>query len=72
MPETRDHVAVSYGYVKRTYAFQPEVGRRVRHTVTGRVGAITREDRSQGHYVMVHFDGASFSMPCHPGELEYV
>ncbi len=62
---------MSYDYIKRTYAFQPKVGRRVRHTVTENFGIITREDRSQGHYVQVRFDGQSFSKPCHPMELEY-
>lgn len=62
---------MSYDYIKRTYSFRPEVGRRVRHTVTGNLGAITREDRGQGQYVQVRFDGKAFSLPCHPMELEY-
>lgn len=62
---------MSYEYIKRTYSFVPKVGRRVRHTVTTNYGVICPEDRSQGHYVMVKFDGKKFSLPCHPGELEY-
>ncbi len=50
---------MAYDYIKRTYAFQPEVGRRVRHTVTTREGVISRENKSQGHYVQVKFDGQS-------------
>lgn len=61
-----------YDYIKRTYSFQPELGRRVRSTVTKQEGEIKRESPSQGHYVMVRFDGGKFSLPCHPGELEYV
>lgn len=60
-----------YDYIKRTYSFIPEVGRRVKHSVTGRAGEIRRESRSQGQYVMVRFDGLKHSLPCHPGELEY-
>jgi hypothetical protein len=61
-----------YDYIKRTYAFQPEVGRRVRHTVTKQEGEIKRESLSSGQYVQVRFDGKKFNLPCHPGELEYV
>lgn len=63
---------MSYDYIKRSYAFQPEIGRRVRHTVTKRDGRIGRESPSQGHYVQVWFDGQRFASPCHPGELEYI
>jgi hypothetical protein len=61
-----------YSYVKEHYGFQPEIGRRVRHTVTKAEGVITREDKSQAHYVQVRFAPDRFSLPCHPGELEYV
>lgn len=63
---------MSYDYIKRTYTFQPKVGKKVRHTVTNGEGVITRENLGQGHYVQVRFDGHSHSSPCHPGELEYV
>lgn len=63
---------MSYDYIKRTYTFHPKVGMRVRHTVTGKEGVIGREDRSQGHYVQVRFDGRNFASPCHPMELDYV
>lgn len=62
---------MSYDYIKRAYAVTPTVGERVRHTVTGNSGIIAREDRSQGHYVQVKFDGRKFASPCHPLELEY-
>lgn len=63
---------MAYEYIKRTYAFQPEVGRRVRLSETKGHGVIARENTSSSHYVMVRFDGRKHSMPCHPGELEYV
>lgn len=63
---------MSYDYIKRTYTFRPEVGKRVRHTETGKVGRIVREDRTASHYVKVVFDGQSFSSPCHPMALVYV
>lgn len=62
---------MAYEYIKRTYTFQPKVGRRVRHTITGEYGEIRREDRSASHYVQVQFDTRKFPLPCHPGELEY-
>ena len=62
---------MAYDYIKRTYTFQPQVGRRVKHTVTGKLGVISREDRSASHYVQVRFDGQRFALPCHPMELEY-
>jgi hypothetical protein len=62
---------MAYDYIKRTYTFQPQVGRRVRHTVTGDSGVIAREDRSASHYVQVKFDGRKFAAPCHPMELTY-
>jgi hypothetical protein len=63
---------MAYDYIKRSYKFQPEVGRRVRHTVMQDQGVIAREDKSAGHYVQVKFDGRKFASPCHPDELEYV
>ena len=62
---------MAYDYVKRAYNVNPEVGGRVYHTVTKEHGTIARENPSSGHYVMVKFDGAPFSSPCHPTELEY-
>jgi hypothetical protein len=62
---------MSYDYIKRAYSVSPEVGARVRHTETNRNGVITREDRSQSHYVMVRFDGDKRSLPCHPTALDY-
>lgn len=61
-----------YDYVKRAYAFQPEVGRRVLHTVTKQSGTVAREDKSAGHYVQVMFDGRNHRLPCHPDELQYL
>jgi hypothetical protein len=62
---------MAYDYIKRTYTFQPQTGRRVTHTVTKRSGLIAREDRSASHYVQVRFDGDNHALPCHPMELEY-
>lgn len=63
---------MTYDYIKRNYAFQPEIGRRVRHAVTKGEGEIRREKPGSGQYVQVRFDGQKFSLPCHPGELEYI
>lgn len=60
-----------YDYVKQSYPVSPEIGQRVTHHVTKKSGAVTRENRSQLHYVMVKFDGKKFSLPCHPTELDY-
>lgn len=62
---------MAYDYIKRTYDFQPEVGRRVRHTETNGEGVIQRERVGEGHYVQVRFDGKKHNLPCHPGSLEY-
>lgn len=61
-----------YDYIRGAYSFQPVVGKRVRHDETRKEGVITEEGPSQGHYVQVRFDGVEFSLPCHPGALEYV
>lgn len=61
----------AYDYVRRTYGVNPGVGQRVQHTVTKDFGHIAREDLSQGHRVMVRFDGKKFALPCHPTELDY-
>ena len=63
---------MAYEYIKRTYPFQPKIGKRVWHTVTCKTGVIAMEDRSQGHYVQVRFDGQNFASPCHPMELQYL
>lgn len=60
-----------YDYVRRTYSVDPKPGKTVTHTVTGKIGVITREDKSQGHYVQVRFAGQKHSLPCHPTELDY-
>lgn len=65
----------NYEYVKNNYDVNPVVGARVRHTeLTGpkSFGTIVREHPSQGHRVMVKFDGQNFSSPCHPTSLEYL
>jgi hypothetical protein len=61
---------MSYDYIKRTYTFRPEVGKRVYYLETKKIGTITRENRDASYYVQVHFDGQSFSVPCHPMALE--
>lgn len=63
---------MAYDYIKRAYEFQPEIGRRVRHDITGKEGVIGREDKSAGHHVQVKFDGTKHRRPCHPGELTYI
>ena len=60
-----------YEYVYRNYGVTPIVGMRVRHTEINRMGTIARENRSQGHYVMVRLDGQKFASPCHPTSLDY-
>jgi hypothetical protein len=62
---------MSYEYVKRTYGHEPIIGNRVYHKVTKEFGRIAKEKPSAGHYVQVKFDGAPFSSPCHPDELDY-
>jgi hypothetical protein len=69
--ETKAGRGAPYEYVRRAYGVDPTVGQRVRHTVTKRFGTIAREDKSQGQYVQVRFDGKKFALPCHPTELNY-
>lgn len=61
---------MSYDYIKRTYGVTPEPGSRVRHTVTGKSGVIARAI-GDPQYVRVRFDGVTFTVPCHPEELDY-
>lgn len=66
---------MSYNYVRRVYGVNPIPGERVRHTELrgpGSLGTITRERPSQGHHVMVRFDGRKHADPCHPTALEYL
>lgn len=62
---------MAYDYVRRSYDVNPVVGQRVTHTVTKESGLVAREDKSQGHYVQVRFDGRKHASPCHPTELVY-
>lgn len=62
---------MAYDYVRKTYSVDPVIGRRVMHVVTHKSGVIAREDKSQGHYVQVRFDGKRHALPCHPTELVY-
>lgn len=62
---------MSYDYVCRMYPVNPIVGARVRHLETQKLGTIAPESVTQGHYVMVMFDGEKFSSPCHPTALDY-
>jgi hypothetical protein len=61
-----------YDYIKRSYDFKPEVGKRVRHLESGSSGVIARENRSMSHCVMVRFDEHKHASPCHPSTLEYL
>lgn len=58
-----------YEYIRRHYGRTFERGQAVSHTITKRFGTVRQEDRSQGHYVRVKFDGDKFAVPCHPEEL---
>lgn len=60
---------MAYDYIKQQYGTTFEPGQRVTHTVLKKSGQVTREDRSQAHYVQVRFDDRKFSVPCHPSEL---
>ncbi len=62
---------MAYEWIKNTYSFQPEIGRRVKHTVTQGEGVIAKPS-SETNYVQVKFDGKKHAMPCHPGELTYI
>lgn len=62
---------MTYDYIRKMYEVDPKVGGRVVHTVTKKHGTIARENKSQGHYVQVKFDGQGYASPCHPTELEY-
>lgn len=62
---------MSYDYAKRTYNVNPVIGQRVQHKETKKHGVIARENKGQGHYVQVRFDGQKFALPCHPTALEY-
>jgi hypothetical protein len=61
-----------YDYVRRMYRVNPVVGHYVQHSFTRRVGRITSEDASCGHYVQVLFTGDSWALPCHPTEMAYL
>lgn len=61
---------MSYEYVKSYYGFLAEAGCRILHDETCKEGTITPENHSCSHYVMVQFDGADFSIPCHPLSLQ--
>jgi hypothetical protein len=64
---------MAYDYIRKAYGFDAKVGDLVQHTVTKKYGSIARERRGNAHhYVHVLFDGDSFSLPCHPGELVHI
>jgi hypothetical protein len=52
---------MSFDYVRRYYKVPAKRGLRV--TVDGKAGRITS---GRGAHIMVRFDGASHSLPCHP------
>ena len=60
---------MAYDYIKQMYGTAFEPGQRVTHAEIKKSGQVTKEDRSQAHYVQVRFDDRKFSVPCHPGEL---
>lgn len=63
---------MNYDYIRQAYGVSYEVGERVQHTVTKRIGTVVREGRTNVHYVRVRF-GSSTSKSrnsyCHPLEL---
>jgi hypothetical protein len=61
---------MAYEYVKSYYGVNPEPGQRVTTKDGLKSGLIARK-RSYDHYVYVTFDGANFSVPCHPLDLCY-
>ena len=61
---------MAYEYVKFYYGVNPEPGQRVTTKDKHKSGIIARK-KSYDRYVYVTFDGAKFSVPCHPLELEY-
>ncbi|HEY2010388.1 MAG TPA: hypothetical protein VGH23_15470 [Rhizomicrobium sp.] len=63
---------MAYDYIKKAYGFDAKIGDRVQHTVTKKYGSIARQRGSNGHYIQVRFDGGSFALPCHPGELVHI
>jgi len=52
---------MTMAYIRSLYAVPAKRGMRV--TVDGKLGRITS---ARGGYIMVRFDGDSFSKPCHP------
>jgi hypothetical protein len=59
-------------YVRRAYGVPARVGMRVKYLATGKEGVIVRK-RENLHYIHVKFDGATFSVPCHPTDgIEYL
>lgn len=57
-----------YDYIRRYYDVPAYIG--VRVSVEGKSGVLVKA-RSALHYAHVKFDGAKFSVPCHPSELTY-
>lgn len=61
-----------YDYIRENHSFHPQIGRRVRHDGTGKVGVIVAEPGPLSYRVHVKFDGADHASPCPPDSLEYV
>jgi hypothetical protein len=64
-------IMAQYEYIKRAYGRQYLAGQRVRFLEgVNRLGTVGRENKSQGNYVQVRFDGQKHLSNCHPTSLE--
>jgi hypothetical protein len=61
---------MAYEYVKKYYGVDPKPGMRVT-TEDGKKSGVIARKASYNNYVYVKFDGAKFSVPCHPLDLVY-
>lgn len=60
-----------YDFIRNNSSFDPQVGRRVRHDGTGKIGTISFEPGPFCRRVYVWFDGMDRAVPCPPDSLEY-
>ncbi|MEM1344818.1 MAG: hypothetical protein AAGI34_09595 [Pseudomonadota bacterium] len=60
---------MAYDYIARRYGRRFQIGQRIRHTVTGREGTVTRR-RIDTHYLRVRFDGDRRPRNVYPPEAE--
>ncbi|SCM75412.1 conserved hypothetical protein [uncultured Pleomorphomonas sp.] len=60
---------MSYDYIRQAYGVVFEIGDRVQHASTLKVGTVVREGKTNKHYVRVRFAPNRRSY-CHPLELK--